>query len=188
MTTPDNKHVLTGRWKYCATLRELHSPRIGVAFGRLLVGPSKNHKNLESQMDPKKFVIGTVVGGLVVFFAGYLIFETILGGFFAANAGSATGVGREPMMLWSVGVGSLAFAGLICFCMGTRVASGLGGGVKIGAVVGLLSAMFVDFVMYGTTNISNLTATIVDPLASAVLGGIAGAVIGLVLAKLKSAS
>ncbi len=136
-------------------------------------------------MDPKKFVIGTVVGGIVLFFAGYLIFNTILGSFFAANSGSATGVSRDPMMLWSIGVGCLAFAALICFCMGTRAASGLAAGAKVGAVVGLLAAAFVDFVMYGTTNVSNLSATIVDPLATALHGGIGGAAIGLVLAKLK---
>jgi hypothetical protein len=136
-------------------------------------------------MDPKKFVIGTVVGGIVLFFAGYLIFNTILGGFFAANGGSAMGVARDPMMLWSIAVGCLAFAALICFCMGARAASGLAGGAQTGAVAGLLLAIFVDFVMYGATNVNNLTATIVDPIATAVHGGIGGAVIGLVLSKLK---
>jgi hypothetical protein len=69
--------------------------------------------------------------------------------------------------------------------MGNRGASGLGAGATVGAIVGLLLAVFVDFVMYGTQNISNLTATIVDPIATAVHGGIGGAVIGLVLSKIK---
>ena len=137
-------------------------------------------------MDPKKFVVGTVVGAVVLFFAGYLIFNTILGGFFAANAGSAMGVARTPMMLWSIAVGCVGFAALICFSMGTRAASGLAGGAQVGAVIGLLLAIFVDFVMYGTTNVNNLTATVVDPIATAVLGAIGGAVIGLVISKIKS--
>jgi hypothetical protein len=136
-------------------------------------------------MDARRFLIGTVVGAVVLFLAGYLIFNTILGGFFATNAGSATGLARTPMLLWSIAIGCVGFAALICYCMGNRGASGLGAGATVGAIVGLLLAVFVDFVMYGTQNISNLTATIVDPIATAVHGGIGGAVIGLVLSKIK---
>jgi hypothetical protein len=136
-------------------------------------------------MDARRFLIGTVVGAVVLFFAGYLIFNTILGGFYAANAGSATGLARTPMLLWSIAIGCVGLAALICYCMGTRAASGLAGGAKIGAVVGLLLAVFVDFVMYGTQNASNLTVTMVDPIVEAVHSGIGGAVIGLVLSKIK---
>jgi hypothetical protein len=136
-------------------------------------------------MDAKRFLTGTIVGGIVLFLAGYLIFSTLLGGFYAANVGSATGVPKDPMLLWSIAVGCLAFAALICYVMGARGGSGLAGGAKVGAIVGLLLAIFVDFVIYGTNNVSNLTATLVDPLAEAVHGGIGGAVIGLVIAKMK---
>jgi hypothetical protein len=135
-------------------------------------------------MDAKRFVTGTIVGGIVLFLAGYVIFNTLLGSFYAANTGSATGVTRDPMILWSIGVGCLGLAALICYVIG-RGASGLAAGAKAGAIVGLLAALFVDFVLYGTTNIYNLTAVIVDPLAEAVHGGIGGAVIGLLLAKMK---
>jgi hypothetical protein len=136
-------------------------------------------------MDARKFAIGTVVGGVVLFLAGYLIFNTLLGSFYAANAGTATGVARDPMLMWSIAVGCLGFAALICYCMGNRAASGLAGGAKVGAIVGLLLAIFVDFVMYGANNLSNLTATIVDPIAEAVHGGIGGAAIGFVLSKIR---
>jgi len=136
-------------------------------------------------MDAKRFVTGTIVGGIVLFLAGYLIFNTLLGSFFAANAGTATGVARDPMLLWSIGVGCLGLAALICYAMGARGVSGLGGGATVGAVVGFLTAFYIDFALYGTQNVSNLTATIVDPLASAVHGAIGGAVIGLVVSKMK---
>ncbi len=136
-------------------------------------------------MDAKRFLIGTVVGTVVLFIVGYLLFSTILGGFYEANRGSAMGVARTPMLLWSIAIGCVALAALICYCMGNRAASGLAGGAQVGAVVGLLFAVFVDFVMYGTQNVSNLTATLVDPIAEAVHCGIGGAVIGLVLSKIK---
>ena len=136
-------------------------------------------------MDAKRFVTGTIVGGIVLFLAGYVIFNTLLGSFFAANSGTATGVARDPMLLWSIGVGCLGLAALICYAMGARGASGLTGGAKVGAIVGFLYAFAIDFIMYGSQNVSNLNATLVDPLASAVHGAIGGAVIGLVVSKMK---
>ena len=42
-------------------------------------------------------------------------------------------------------------------------------------------ALGIDLIMYGTTNISNLTATLVDPIVSAIMGAISGGLIGWVL-------
>jgi hypothetical protein len=72
--------------------------------------------------------------------------------------------------------------------MGARTTSGLVEGAKVGAVVGFLTWFTVDFTLYGFQNVSNLTRTIVDPLLEIVHGGIGGAVIGLLVAKMKPAS
>jgi hypothetical protein len=135
-------------------------------------------------MDAKKCILGTIVGGITMFVVGYLVFNLLLGSFYAANMGSATGVAREPIMYWALGVGCLAEAALITYALGAR--AGAGAGAKAGAVVGLLMWLAVDFIMYGTTNTQNLTLTLVDPLASAVVGAIVGVVIGLVAGKPKA--
>jgi hypothetical protein len=137
-------------------------------------------------MDAKRFLTGTVVGGIVLFVAGYVIFNIALAGFFEANAGTATGVPRMPPLLWSIAIGCLGFAALICYAMGARAASGLAGGAKVGAVVGFLMAFAIDFILYGAQNVSTLAATLVDPIASAVHGATGGAAIGLVVSKMKS--
>ena len=49
--------------------------------------------------------------------------------------------------------------------------------------MGLLVGGFVDFVMYGTTNINNLTLTIVDPFILAVIFAVTGGVVGAVLGR-----
>ena len=54
-------------------------------------------------------------------------------------------------------------------------------GARLGAMFGLLLELGVDLTMYGTTNIANLTATLVDPFVTLVQGAVTGAVIGLVL-------
>jgi hypothetical protein len=60
----------------------------------------------------------------------------------------------------------------------------IGGGARIGAIVGFLLWCTVDFVYYSTTNIANLTRTVVDPLLEVVHGGIGGAVIAAVLGRM----
>ncbi len=138
-------------------------------------------------MDARRFIAGTIVGGIVLFAAGYLIFNIVLAGFFAAHAGSATGVERDAPLLWAIAVGCLGYAALIRYAGGGRVASGLTGGAAVGAVVGFLLWFTADFILYGTQNVSTLTAAIVDPLAGLVHGGIGGAVIGFVVSKIKPA-
>ena len=46
-------------------------------------------------MGIKRFVIGTLVGGITMYVVGYLIWELAFATFFAANVGSATGVARD---------------------------------------------------------------------------------------------
>lgn len=139
-------------------------------------------------MDAKKIVVGTIVGGIVLFGVGYAIFEVLLGDFFASQmTETARGAMRDPPLYWSVGVGCLAWAALISYAMGARGASGTAAGALTGVIVGFLTWLSADFFSYGFQSFTNLTQTLVDPLASAVLSGIAGAVIGIVLSKMKSA-
>lgn len=139
-------------------------------------------------MYAKRFLTGTIVGGVVLYAVGYLIFNMMFGSFYAANGGSATGVERSPQIQWAVLLGSFGYAALICYAMGARGALGLSGGARVGAVVGYLIWLTADFILYGSTNMSNLTVTIVDPLLEVVHGGIGGVVIGLVAQKMKPAS
>jgi hypothetical protein len=139
-------------------------------------------------MDAKRFIAGTIVGGIVLFFVGNLIFITLAGSFYTANAGTATGVDRPEALIWAVLLGNVAYAALICYAMGARNASGLLEGAKIGAIVGFLMWVAVDFIFYGLMNLSNLTRTIVDSLLEVVHAGIGGAAIGLLAAKMKPAS
>ncbi|HUG99606.1 MAG TPA: hypothetical protein VMQ83_10575, partial [Gammaproteobacteria bacterium] len=132
----------------------------------------------------KQWVIGTVVGGVVIFAVGYVIFDVLLGDYYAANSGSATGVMRDPPIVWALAVGALAYAALILYALRAQAASvNVISGMKVGAIVGFLLWACADFSFYGITNMSNLTLTIVDPFVELVHGGIAGAVLGALLPK-----
>ena len=133
-------------------------------------------------MDAKRLTVATLVGGIVLYAVGYLIFTKAFAGFYAANVGTATGVDRDAEIVWAVALGSLAYAALIAYAMGNRAASpSIGEGAKIGAIVGFLLWFSVDFVLYGATNTANLTRTAVDPLLEIVHGGIGGAAMAAVL-------
>ena len=135
-------------------------------------------------MDTKRFVIGTLAGGIVMYLVGYLIWGLLLADFFAANAGSATGVARETILIWAVVLGTFSLAALVTLAVGRQAGSStIVDGLKIGAIVDFLVWFGVDFIHYGAFNISNLTATIVDPLLEIVRTGIGGAVIAVVLGR-----
>lgn len=57
------------------------------------------------------------------------------------------------------------------------------GGLKAGTMVGFIMALGFGLNMYGTTNISNLTATLVDTVVMAVMMGATGGVVGWVLGR-----
>jgi hypothetical protein len=140
-------------------------------------------------MDAKRFVNGTLVGGVTVFATGTLIFalppfRNFLA--YAMNAASGTSVARGPQLLWAVALGSLSYGALIVFGMGSRAGSlNIGTGVTIGAVVGFLLWFTADFMFYGISNVGTLRSTIVDPLLELVPGAIAGGVIAAVLGKIR---
>ena len=136
-------------------------------------------------MNTKQWVSGTIAGGIVVYALGYILFDALLGDFYAANAGSATGVLRDSPIVWSVAIGALAYAGLVLYAIKAHAASSnVTSAMKVGATVGFLLWACADFTLYGITNMSNVTVTIVDPLVELVRGGITGAALGALLPKL----
>jgi hypothetical protein len=151
------------------------------------VSENKNVKQEKYSVDIKRFIVGTLAGGVALFILGYVIWEILVADFYAANAGSATGVSKDPQVLWAVCVGTLAYAALITLAIGTRSESAsVVDGVKIGAVVGFLLWLTVDMIFFGITNMSTITIAFVDPLLELVRAGVGGAVIAAVIGKMGS--
>ncbi len=101
-------------------------------------------------MDIKRLIIGTVVGGITLYILGYIIWNMLFVEFFAANAGSATGVVKDPQVVWAIAVGTLSYAALLTLAIGTRAASTtIVEGLKIGAIVGFLMWFGADLIIYG---------------------------------------
>ena len=130
-----------------------------------------------------KCLIASIAGAVVLFVGGYVLYELLLGGFFEANMGSATGVIREsPDFLW-IAVGQLAAGGVLATALGWKGATDVAGGAQAGAKLGALIAAAFGFVALGAMNTSTLTSVVVDVVVTAVLWGAAGAVVGMMLGR-----
>lgn len=133
-------------------------------------------------MNLKKFISGTLAGGVVYFLLGFIVYAVVFEAFFEANAGSATGVMKTEMAWWPLILGNLAGAALITYVfMHWAQISTFGTGLKGGAIIGFLVALSFDMIMYDTTNIMNLNAAFADIAIATVMWAIVGGVVGAVL-------
>ena len=135
-------------------------------------------------MGTKKLVAATLAGAVTAFLAGFLLYGLALAGFFEVNVGSAAGVMRDPIVELAVGLGQIPVALFLTLAIGRWGDSRSPvGGAKVGALFGFLVVLGFDLTIYGTTNVANFAATLVDPIVAMVLWGASGAVIGTVLAR-----
>ena len=128
-------------------------------------------------MTAQRLALGTIVGGVVFSVLGYVVYGVLFASFFAANLGSATGVPREPFDFVSLVLGQMAWAAILTLILGWASVSSLAQGAKVGALIGLLFFLGFDLTLYASTNMQNLTASLVDPLLGAVLFAVAAAAI-----------
>ncbi|MCB0639144.1 MAG: hypothetical protein KDC54_21085 [Lewinella sp.] len=137
-------------------------------------------------MNTNKILIAGLVGGVVAFILGFLLYGLALSGFFEDNMGSATGVMRKeadfqwvPMVL-----GHLTWGLLLAIIFGRWAnISTLATGAKAGAVIGLLVGCTVDLINLGSTNLMNLTGTIGDIVVMTVMGAVVGGVVAMMLGR-----
>jgi hypothetical protein len=135
-------------------------------------------------MDVKRLAIGTLVSATILSGAGYIIFDVVLPDFYTnfMNAGSATGVARQPMLSWAIALGMLSYGLLIALAVGSRSGSvTVRTGAMIGALVSFLMWFTADFILYGISNVGNVPGILVDPFLEAVPGAAAGGVAAVVL-------
>jgi len=103
-------------------------------------------------MTTQRLLTGTVVGGIVLFFLGYLIFGIVFADFFAANAGTATGVPKDPMNFVALGIAQLAWGAALTLILNGASARSIGQGVMVAGICGLLLFLGFDLTMYATSN------------------------------------
>ena len=132
-------------------------------------------------MDIKKLLTGGIVGGILYFLLGWLIYGMLLMDFMNNHPGTAGNVNKaEPDFLYLI-IGNLAMGFLLAYVFVKSSISSLAAGLVTGGIVGLLVCVGVDSVIYATTTIASKTAMAVDVAAFTVMSAIVGAVVGMVL-------
>ena len=132
-------------------------------------------------MNTQKFIISGIVGGIVSFIAGYLVYGMLLMNYMDAHPGLATNVNR-PMggfIWWALVLGNI-FSGLTLSYIYNKWAniSTVVAGALAGAVLGLLMSLSYDLTSYGVTQLLSKYSFCADIVGSVVVTAIAGAAVG----------
>jgi len=137
-------------------------------------------------MNTKKFLIGTFIGGIVLFFLGYLLYGKLLTDFFTQHSHAPAGADRAmtDLIWWGLIVGNLGTGALLTYViLKPGNANSFGSGAGIGLAVGFFSSLGNDLVRYATENGSDLHGVCADiavfTVMCAVAGGIIAAVTGM---------
>ena len=165
-----------------ATFPESAAPRGGICRGAYtLAHPESNN------MNTKKIVTGTLVGGVVLYAVGFILFQNLFADFYDANSGNilVAGSRRAANLVGYDLFATMAYAGLIVYALRNRAASAsLAADAQAGAIVGLLLWTTADFSQYASSNNLGLSYAIVDPLLEMGRGAIAAVSITAVLKKM----
>lgn len=132
-------------------------------------------------MSTNRFVLSGIAGGIAFFLLGYLAYGVLLVDLLNEHTGSAIGVGRPEVVFWAIGLGNLCWGFILAYVLiNFANVNNAAGGVMPGAILGLLAAGSFDLVLYGTTNLYDFTAIVVDIITFAILSGFSGAAVGAV--------
>lgn len=132
-----------------------------------------------------KTLVGGVIGGIVFFLLGWLLYGILLTDTMAQYSNAACSKPMEQMNMGLMVAGNLfwglAFSYILSNWNGTM---SVATGGTVGAIVGLLIGVAYDLMMYSTTTMMNsMTGVAIDVVVSAIMCGIAGAAIGWWLAR-----
>lgn len=136
-------------------------------------------------MDTKKFLMGTVVGGIAYFFLGWLVYGMALMSTMAEYSNAACMRAETDMIWWAMILGNFFFGALLTYIfLKSGNVNSFGAGAQTGAMISLMASMAVDLMMFSTTTLTtNPTGIVIDVIASTVIGAIAGGLIGVVLGR-----
>lgn len=136
-------------------------------------------------MDSKRLLVGTLVGAVMISIVGFLFYEVIFAGFFE---GQMIVGQREAPIMWAAILSALAHGLLLTMVIGWAGDASMMGGLKTGAIVGLLFWLGVDMILFGVFEFAALPGTIADIVLATAQYGLAGAAIGAVGARSAAAA
>ena len=125
-------------------------------------------------MNVTKFLLGTLVGGIVYFLLGWLIYGILFTNIYPPS--------ETQNMLFMV-LGSFAYAALLAYVFNKWAGiSTWATGAKAGAIIGFFAALWMIFFMYSGME-ANYQNMAIDAVLNIVIGAIVGASVAMVSGK-----
>jgi len=128
-------------------------------------------------MNVKNFIVGGIVGGIVNFLLGWLVYGILL------NDPAAPNAGKENMALIFIGCMLFGFLISYIFSFGDGITKCVPG-IKIAAGVGLITSVWFDC-FYHMYDALDIKMTAMGAVISLVLASIVGACVAVVNGKMK---
>lgn len=136
-------------------------------------------------MNIKNLLVGSLVGGIVYFLLGWLAYGMLLASVFEIAEETRAAI-EKPFNMGAMFVSCLGYGILLTYIY-ERWAniSTFSTGATAGAVIGALSALWINMSMFSMYNFVTMQNSLIDIVVHAVVSGLTGGVIALVLGKMK---
>jgi hypothetical protein len=132
-------------------------------------------------MDIKKLFIGGIAGGVAYFLLGWLVYGILLMDFMNNHTGTAGNIARaEPDFMYLI-IGNLAMGFLMTYIFIKANVSGIASGIMTGGILGLLTGVGYDCMIYATTTTMSKTGMAADVAATTVMSAIVGGIIAILI-------
>jgi hypothetical protein len=138
-----------------------------------------------------KMLLASLAGGVAAFLLGWLIFGTLMAGYFETQMVQYEGLmrGPEDMNLGLMFLSNLLFASALAYIFTRAGVHTALGGLATGAIVGALIYASVDLSFASMMNLFiGSTSIVVDILANTVWAALIGAVVGFMLGQGKASA
>lgn len=133
-------------------------------------------------MNAKTLAFGTVAGFVALFLMGFVLYELLLGSFYAANMQTSAMKAEPDMLLMTLSNLVYAFFLTIVFTRWAGIKT-VKSGATAGAIIGLVVGLYVNLGLAAWMDGYTTTLLIVDPLVHAVWTACGAAAIGFALGK-----
>jgi len=135
-------------------------------------------------MDPKRLVIGSVVGMIMLNLMGFLLWEVTLGDYMRSHSAGFVGLEREMPIVWALLLGTLLWGALLTMILDWTGSASTAAGARTAAMAGVLLVGGIDFIYFAFYDGMDLVGVVADVCLSALQFAVTGALIALAVAKL----
>lgn len=127
----------------------------------------------------KQTIIGTLVGGVMFFILGALIYGMLLMSFMEENTNASLWRAPEDMIWGAMILSNFIWAYFLTMVFNWSATTGFPQGMQRGLLLGLVSGLAIDLGLYSnSTYFNSLTPALVDVIAVSVMTAITGGVLG----------